>query len=251
MFHLGYIPDFYVHDDVEFTAFADEQLPLQAALDPLALPPIADQGALGSCVANGVTSALEFLAGVAGTRVALSRLQLYWEARYRLSPDSVNADTGSQIRDAVAFANQGGVGSEALWPYDVSLFRQKAPPDCYAEGRRHPLVTMQACQTSRAARSALEARHPVVIGATWYQSFFSPVQGRLPAPAFGVAGGHAFLCCGYDDTKPFPEWSAVGGLRCANSCGGNWGDVGYFWLPYQYFDSSEVSDCWALVRADF
>jgi hypothetical protein len=47
-------------------------------------------------------------------------------------------------------------------------------------------------------RLALTQYGPIVVGGAWYNSWFRPVNGVLPAAGGGVAGGHAVLLFGYD-----------------------------------------------------
>jgi hypothetical protein len=56
-------------------------------------------------------------------------------------------------------------------------------------------------------------------------------------PSGRVIGGHAFLVDGYNrDIQRF---------ECANSWGENWGDSGYFFMPYNYLLDSDLSaDLW-------
>jgi C1A family cysteine protease len=61
----------------------------------------------------------------------------------------------------------------------------------------------------------------------------------MPGPNEQVLGGHAVICCGYDDVaKRF---------RVANSWGTGWGQKGFFTIPYDYFLNSDLaSDFWTL-----
>jgi papain like protease len=65
-------------------------------------------------------------------------------------------------------------------------------------------------------------RGPGVLGTDWYESRFDPVPDGLVKVAGNVAGGHAYLCYGYDaDGQRF---------RGQNSWGRAWGDNGRFWV---------------------
>ena len=94
------------------------------------IPPIKDQGHLGSCVANGIAGAYEF-DGIktTGTSTSVSRLYLYKAAR-RLG--GFSGDSGAYIRDGMRALVRLGAPPEALWPYKVETF--DAPPDFVATG---------------------------------------------------------------------------------------------------------------------
>jgi C1A family cysteine protease len=90
-------------------------------------------------------------------------------------------------------------------------------------------------------KAALAEGLPVVIGIDVYESFESEsatATGVIPMPNTSkeqLLGGHAICCAGYDDSS---NW-----VIFRNSWGTSWGDKGYGYLPYAYFDSL-VSDMW-------
>ena len=56
-----------------------------------------------------------------------------------------------------------------------------------------------------------------------------------------ILGGHAVVAVGYDDSK---ECFIV-----RNSWGTNWGDAGYFYMPYAYLTNPELaSDAWEITN---
>lgn len=81
-------------------------------------------------------------------------------------------------------------------------------------------------------QAAIMAFGPVVLGVSWYNSWFSPVAGVLPKPDF-VAGGHAILAIGWDSR----------GLRLRNSWGTKWGLAGDCFLPWVYL----AGEAWKAV----
>ena len=84
-------------------------------------------------------------------------------------------------------------------------------------------------------QQALMAFGPVIIGTTWYNSWFDPTKGVLPKPDYEV-GGHAIRAIGWDSR----------GLRLRNSWGSSWGISGDCWLPWKYL-ASAVGECWKAV----
>lgn len=77
-------------------------------------------------------------------------------------------------------------------------------------------------------KRAIFTHGPVLIGSAWYNSWFRPVKGRLPAPSGGIAGGHARYAYGWDDDD------GGGALLVRNSWGKGWGIQGNSYDPYQY-----------------
>jgi C1A family cysteine protease len=94
-------------------------------------------------------------------------------------------------------------------------------------------------------KKCLLSGFPFVIGICVYDSFESHEVANtgmvpLPKPSETLLGGHAVLCCGYDDVKQC--WI----MR--NSWGVNWGNKGYFYLPYAYLTNpSLASDAWTIT----
>ena len=58
--------------------------------------------------------------------------------------------------------------------------------------------------------------------------------GEMMMPMRGetIQGGHAVACVGYDDEKQ--------AFLVRNSWGSDWGQGGYFWMPYAYFAPSYI-----------
>ena len=213
-------------------------LPKQVDLRP-GCSPVVDQGELGSCTANAIASGLrEFLLLKAGkSLVRLSRLFLYYEER--LLEGDVSEDSGAEIRDGMKVLSQMGICPESEDPYNVKKFTN--PPTAqeirdalpYRIGAYHRVFGLIGLKT------ALAEGLPVVIGIDVYENFESKAvakTGIVPIPKGNeqCLGGHAVCVVGYDDAK---NWLIV-----RNSWGANWGDKGYFYLPYKYHDL--VSDMW-------
>jgi hypothetical protein len=68
----------------------------------------------------------------------------------------------------------------------------------------------------------LSKRGPVVLGTAWTNDMFYPDRNGFVEPTGPAAGGHAYLCIGYSDTR--------GAFRCVNSWSRHWGQNGRFWI---------------------
>ena len=76
----------------------------------------------------------------------------------------------------------------------------------------------------------------MVCGIQVFESFQNvSSDGLVPVPQSGekLLGGHAIVLVGFDESKQLVEFR--------NSWGDGWGDYGYGWLPYAYFDRDSVT----------
>jgi len=201
---------------------------------------IVDQGQLGSCTANAIVSGLrEYLLEQKAAWVALSRLFLYWQERNM--EDTVSEDSGAEIRDGMKVLNQIGVCPEVDWPYDISTFTNPPTDKMVADTAPYKVAEYHRITSLAQLKAALAEGLPVVIGIEVYESFESDdvaSSGVVPMPDTTKEqdlGGHAVLVVGYDDDKSQ--------LIVRNSWGITWGDLGYFYLPYDYYNKYS-SDCW-------
>lgn len=247
---LGWKPDIPDHRDHIYSA----PVALAAALPPRvdlrpSCPPVYDQCNLGSCTANAIAAAFEFdLMKQGAPDFMPSRLFVYWNERDM--EGTVMQDAGAMIRDGVKSVKKRGVCPETIWPYsdeDPGPFQEKPPPACYTEALKHQVTSYQRIPRSlRAMKTCLSAGYPFVLGFTVYESFMSkPVAqtGVVPMPQANeeMEGGHAVLAVGYDDeTQRF---------IVRNSWGANWGQQGYFTMPYAYLLDDNLSDDFWTLRS--
>jgi len=242
----GWIPDLPDGRDHVFSAVryrAAAALPPSADLRSLC-PPVADQGQLGSCTANALAGALEFLEDKDKVPYAdLSRLFIYYNERS--VEGTVSTDSGAMIRDGIKTLAKRGVCREAIWPYVISRFALKPSAACYTDGLKHRITSYERLQTLEDMRACLAAGFPFVFGFTVYESFESPAVARtgvvpMPGPDERTLGGHAVVAVGYDDQ--------AAQFLARNSWGAAWGQKGYFKMPYAYLQDRNLSDDFWTIR---
>lgn len=108
-----------------------------------------------------------------------------------------------------------------------------------------------------AIKAALVSRkQPVLIGMTVYASMESDEvaqSGILPMPKNGQQkmGGHAVLIVGYHDNATKNKCifgnQSDGYFIVRNSWGADWGQQGYFQMPYEYFNQYTY-DYWIMDK---
>ena len=243
----GWIPDLPDHRDHIFSAPTPvlAKLPPSVDLRPHCPKTVYDQGQLGSCTANAISAAFEFdLLKQELVDFMPSRLFIYYNER-RME-GHVESDSGAMIRDGVKSLAKQGVCTEDSWAYDITKFTQQPPEACYRDALNSRAVAYQRVpQTLNQLRGCLANGYPVVFGFTVYESFESAEVARtgvvnLPAASESVLGGHAVLAVGYDD--------ASARFTVRNSWGPDWGQSGYFTMPYAYLTERNLSsDFWMIT----
>ena len=202
--------------------------------------PVEDQLHLGSCVGQAVVGAYELLLNKADRKkfVDLSRLFVYYNAR--LLDDAVDEDVGAYVRDGIKAVNKYGVCSELIWPYLIERFAQAPSIQSYEDAQRRLIKKYYRIESIEDIIDALNADCPVVTSMNVYDSFYELDEGKeiiLPMPTHheDLIGGHAVTFVGYDLPKKL--------FLARNSFGTDWGENGYFWVPFDYAER-DFMDNW-------
>lgn len=244
------VRDHLYHDSTHFLVEAAKPPPLAVDLRSTPnMPPIEDQGQLGSCTAFGVLRCFNFVDRMQGfAPFEPSHLFEYYNAR-KLE-GTVRQDSGATIRDAVKAAVQYGVIPESELPYNIARFTKKPTAKMYADAKRYQVLEYLRVSNAGVAGVAaivtsLAAGFPVVFGATLYESFEQPgpgADGMIPMPKHGeqILGGHCQCIVGYDAAKQ--------AFLVANSWGTGWALEGYEWMPYAYLTNTKLADDFWTLR---
>lgn len=181
---------------------------------------IENQGQLGSCTGNAITSVLEYeLRKAKKSRADLSRLFVYYNER--MVEGTINEDAGAIIRDGIKSLVTYGAPAETAWPYNIKKFTQKPTATAYKKALPKRIVSYQRLSTVDDIKRCLASGSPVVFGFKVYESFESDEVARtgiVPIPLAGERnlGGH----CMYFDSY------ADGYIGAANSWDSTWGLAG-------------------------
>jgi C1A family cysteine protease len=174
------------------------------------MPPIFDQGPLGSCSAQAWSAAFKYALTKGGDMSAFipSRLFIYYGARVII--DTVNEDSGAILRDGAKTLAKDGVCDEMEWEYDIKKFTIKPNDTCYEHALEHQALTYWTVpQDLKSIQACLAEGFPIVLGIIVFESIESEEvskTGILEMPKRGERriGGHAVLLVGYNnETKRF------------------------------------------------
>jgi hypothetical protein len=246
---LGWRPDVPDHRDYPYAAMRlgmERPAVLPASADLRSnCPPIYQQGNINSCTANAIAAAFEFLEIKSGNLgFDPSRLFIYYNER-KLENET-GSDSGAYLRDGIKCIAATGICSEAGWPYDPGNFAEQPPDACYQAALTYKALSYFRLNNTdiNELKSCLAAGFPFVFGFAVYDSFYN-ADGNggivgLPGDET-LLGGHAVLAVGYDD--------ATQRFTIQNSWGTSVGDRGYYYMPYPYLTSNQLSDDFWTVRS--
>lgn len=191
---------------------------------------IEDQGEMGSCVANAIAGALEYMYRRWANKVLdVSRLFIDFNARLAnidwsekrhllINPADPNASFDTNRKAALRGVQQYGFCVESLWPYDESLFMKPPSKRVYDEAASRSIVPLKVPINVDSVRTCLAHQIPVLVGIILSTDEADHNHGWIQVPAVPPDDGfHACLVVGYDDrTQHF---------IVRNSWGSDW--VGY------------------------
>lgn len=207
------------------------------------MPEVWDQGQTNSCTAHAASAAYEYeLSQQHLPDFMPSRLFLYYNER--IEEGTTNQDAGATIRDSVKALAKYGTLPENYWPFSERVSQKPADGD-YQLAIRNIVTSYSAVpQVLQSIKTAIFQKHPVIFGFLVYESFESHEVARsgiqpMPSPTEQCLGGHAVLAVGFDDSKK--------AFWIRNSWGTDWGQEGYFLMPYDYIINAKLaSDFWII-----
>jgi GNAT superfamily N-acetyltransferase len=171
-----------------------------------------------------------------------SRMYGYVRARQLEGTYSDDPSIGNWGISAMRIARGWGSPTEAEWPYDGSAknWPPKEPVQIDQAAKACRMGAYQRVRTIDDCKRAIAQKRPVMVSfeialADWR----SAPNGHIPMPdsRTRLAASHSVQIVGYDDTRE--------NFVVRNSWGTTWGDQGYGYLPYPYFDP-HLLEAWAV-----
>jgi hypothetical protein len=130
-------------------------------------PDCYDQGQIGSCTANSLVAAYQYLTP---NQFMGSRLFLYYNER--MLDGDISEDAGSTLSQGINALKTLGLCSEEHWDYNPEHFKATPIASCYIEAKTHKVVKADPINLDLISmKTCLSSNLPIVIGIAVYQSF--------------------------------------------------------------------------------
>lgn len=210
---------------------------------------IYDQGKLGSCVSNAISSCVNYY----NYTINPSRLYIYFNAR--AMNKNINDDTGIAVRDGCKSIFNYHTCDENDWIYDITNFTKMPSLNCYMNSYNYKnFIYYSVSQDLAQLKTSLLSNNPIMFGFIVYTNFKDASgNGIVPMPTetdsivgenseYKVIGGHCSICIGFDDNTQH--------FVCVNSWSDKWGDKGFFYMPYQYIIDPALAFDFTVINFD-
>ena len=210
------------------------------------MPPVLDQGSLGSCTSQSCSNILRHLLKKEDLpEFQPSRLYIYWNTRVAIEGVAPTEDSGCCIRDVCKALTEYHACDESFWPYDITKYAVHPPIEAYKNANVHTGISYYAIeQNLLSIKKALYEKFPIMFGIQIYESLETEEvmkTGIIPMPNTvkeQLYGGHCVTLTGYNDETHM--------FTLQNSWG-NVGNHGFFNIPYDYVLNPHLaSDFWVL-----
>ena len=136
-----------------------------------------------------------------------------------------------------------GAPPEDAWPYDGDAKNwppNEEPVNIDKIAKENRIGVYQRARSLEECKLFLCHKHSVSLSLPIYQQWFKSKDGKIemPKPSEMNKGLHSISIFGYNDSESE--------LIFANSWGHDWGDKGYGYLPYIYFENFAI-EAWSIA----
>ena len=207
-----------------------------------------DQGNQQSCVGWATAYALKSYQEKVEIGWSLNTPDHLFSPAFLYNQINYGQDQGSYIHEALQLAVDKGVSTLATMPYSDGSYLNQPSNQAFAEAANYKAKSWSRLNDTSQIKAAIANRKPVVGGIAVYNDMYNlKGSNSVYNTATGSSlGGHAITIVGYDDDK------YGGAFKVINSWGQNWGDGGYFWMPYDFVanDGPVLSQAYVLEDAE-
>lgn len=214
-------------------------------------PPVWNQQAENSCTGHSGACARSVIEN--DNTLELSRAFLYFQERV-LTGDT-NADDGSSMRCIMDALKKYGICLNSEMPYKAGDYKTPPTEQNYKNAEKYKIKSYLRINTGvEGIKQWLYLKKQgVCFGIAVYDSMQSEnvaKNGILPLSVDGesIGGYHALYITGWKNNPSFGlnENEPRGYFEVRNSWGSQWGQDGYFLMPYEYLEQDIAFDFWVI-----
>ena len=239
-------PKWAYHNSLEIS-IEKETLPASVDLSDHIVK-IYDQGSIGACVSNALSSAVSMKLNMKnkarmfsswGILPSPSRLYNYNLSRL-VEGERLNDDGGCMIETGIKVLQEYNFCNEELFEYDASNMLKfptlKASINADYNNKNYSFKYNKLTQDLNTIKASLAENNPIAMGIVLFDSMNKQTNGLLPTPnpeKEKVIGGHAILLVGYDDNKKT--------FKFVNCWSERWGNKGFGYIMYDYALNPDIA----------
>lgn len=192
-------------------------------VDPRGWLLVEDQGQMGSCQGQALSSACEFAYYIAtrGTVIQLSRMFGYLGAQ---KYDGLSGDRGSTLAGGRRLVTENGICQETVFPYPSRYMPpSRIPETAWEDAKNYIIRRTVICRTYQDVFTFIAGGLGAVqIGITW--AGMNPRNGVIESFGGGGGGGHSVVFAGYSRRE---DREGRKYMLLKNSWGTRWGNRGW------------------------
>jgi len=217
-----------------------QELPISYSRDS-ECSPIRDQGDYGFCYAFSGESMKEWQEWKEWSNVKPIFSPLFL-AKHCKDIDGIPDSEGSYLRIAMKVLQDIGICYESSYPYSGYTSFLKFPEvstELFKQASKYKIKSYAICNSLEEVKNAVYNNGLVLGGILVCDNFLTPENGFVDNPEGNILGGHAITIVGWDDNLQYKYKNGKtrkGFLKCRNSWSINYGNNGYFYLPYDYYN---------------
>ena len=209
-------------------------------------PSPGDQGRQSSCVGWAAAYALKSYQEKIEIGWSLNTPSHLFSPAFLYNQINDGRDQGSYIHEALDLIVNKGAATLDTMPYSDNDFLTQPPSAAFNEAAQYKALSWSRVNDTSQVKAALANKKPVIGGITVFQQLMDlKGEDSVYNTASGEnLGGHAVTLVGYDDNR------YGGAFKVINSWSRNWGDNGFFWMPYDFAARGILSEAYVLEDAE-